>query len=350
MKRITFVLNSLEVGGTEKQLLKLVELISKRFYLNLYVFSLGDLKPHFENLNIKINFCKFKYLQIFHFLIFLIFNKTDIYHFFLPKSYILGGIFTYFSKKKKIMSRRSLNNYHRKFLYLSLILERFLHRKMDFLIANCDTIVNQLISDEGADKSKVHLVRNFIIKSKTKFKRKQKKIVNFIYVANFIGYKRHLKLINYCKSLETKRVWNLYLFGKDKFGLLKKIKSQIYLNNLTSKIKVVSNVSDMKDFYKAMDFAVCTSSEEGSSNFLLESINSGLPILAFDVGGNKDFCNDKNGYLIQENDDLLFKKKLEEMIDSDKLNKMGKESKRICIDIFNNKKSLSKLIKIYNNN
>ena len=102
IKKITYIINNLKVGGTEKQLLYLIGCIKKDFKINIFSFSSGELLPKFKSLGVTVTFGQNNFFSIFKLIYFLIFNKTDIYHFFLPKSHILGGLLTIFSKKKRL--------------------------------------------------------------------------------------------------------------------------------------------------------------------------------------------------------------------------------------------------------
>ena len=105
--------------------------------------------------------------------------------------------------------------------------------------------------------------------------------------------------------------------------------------------------SNIESFYKKIDFSVSTSEEEGSSNFLLESISNALPIIAFDVGGNKDFFNG-NGNLVKKNDFQEFQYCLEKMIDSKSSLVLKKNSFNHSLKKFNNEESLKKYLNSYN--
>ena len=107
------------------------------------------------------------------------------------------------------------------------------------------------------------------------------------------------------------------------------------------------NTKNIDFFYKRLDFSVCASSEEGSSNFLLESISCGLPIIAFDVGGNRDFFSN-NGFLIPQNNEEKFKKSLEFLINSKSLKIYKENSIKLSKKKFDNKMSLKKYLKVYN--
>ena len=75
----------------------------------------------------------------------------------------------------------------------------------------------------------------------------------------------------------------------------------------------------------------------------------GLPVIATKVGGNvEQIFNNKNGFLIEINDDFQLSLKLEELIKNKILRQnFGKESKRIVKEKFDIAKSLRKYKKIY---
>ena len=60
--------------------------------------------------------------------------KPNIIHFFLPTSYIIAGFPSIlFKNTKLLMSRRSLNFYQKKYLFVSF-LEKILHSKMETIL------------------------------------------------------------------------------------------------------------------------------------------------------------------------------------------------------------------------
>ena len=92
----------MEIGGTEKQFLSLIKFIEKKYNISIFSFETGQLEKQFLEYNINLKICKYPGFRIFSLILFLLTNKADIYHFFLPKSYIIGAILTFFSKKKKL--------------------------------------------------------------------------------------------------------------------------------------------------------------------------------------------------------------------------------------------------------
>ncbi len=138
------------------------------------------------------------------------------------------------------------------------------------------------------------------------------------------------------------------MIGNSKNSLGKEVKERIKDLKLGKKIKILQGKSNIDSFYKKIDFAISVSEEEGSSNFLLESISNGLPILAFNVGGNKEFFNN-NGKLIKKNDFKKFQDCLEKMIDCKNSLTLKKKSYRHSLKKFKNQDSLNKYIYSYKN-
>jgi glycosyltransferase involved in cell wall biosynthesis len=73
-----------------------------------------------------------------------------------------------------------------------------------------------------------------------------------------------------------------------------------YLGSLSDDVSLVS-------LYSAVDVMIVPSLQENLSNAIVESISCGTPVVAFDIGGNKDIISHKfNGYLAKpfDTDDL----------------------------------------------
>ncbi len=343
---ITYLINSFDSGGTENQLLNLVKLLKKQFIIKIFSFSDGILSREFRKEGIEITIGNNGY-SILKLISFLIKNDTHIYHFFLPKSYIIGGILTLLSKKKKIMSRRSLNNYHKKYFYISLLIEKFLHKKMDYILANDNSIKNQILKTELKNEKKVLLIKNFLIEKNSSFSsKKSQKFISFGLIANFIPYKGHIDLINACKQINSKKDWRLFFYGSDRNNYKSLVKKIVKENGLQKKVVFGGFKKNKSSIYNNLDFIVNVSSEEGSSNVLLESLFYKKPILAIDVGGNKEFVNGKNGFLVKKNDSLDLRKKIIKMIESKNLKKMSIESQKIYKN-FDSKIALKAYQKVY---
>lgn len=71
--------------------------------------------------------------------------------------------------------------------------------------------------------------------------------------------------------------------------------------NFGFKINYLGNLNDdisLKLLYNASDVVIVPSIQENLSNIIMESLSCGTPVVAFDIGGNKDMIEHcKNGYL-----------------------------------------------------
>lgn len=62
----------------------------------------------------------------------------------------------------------------------------------------------------------------------------------------------------------------------------------------------ILNENDLVDIYRQVDLVILPSIQENFSNMILESLACGVPVVAFDIGGNGDLIKHKfNGFLVQ---------------------------------------------------
>ena len=231
---VSFFIGSLSIGGTEKQLLNLVNSLDKnKFRIDLFIL-MNEKGELFNELNSSINVYlpKFKFKsKIKHFLNFIVNlyrvkkSKPDIIHCFLPFAYIVGGLIGLLVNHQNIiMSRRSLNNYQNKFKFIPIKkIESFLHKKIKIILVNSKAVKKNII-DEGASANKTKIIYNGFIKpeervkeSKSNFKKKLEISNNdfvFLILANLIPYKNHRLIIESVYYLsQIKRNFKVIFLG-----------------------------------------------------------------------------------------------------------------------------------------
>lgn len=285
-------------------------------------------------------------------------NKSSIIHFFLPTSYLIGGYASFLAgHKKMIMSRRSLNLYQKRQNFVLNFLEKQLFSKTKIILGNSTQIIHQLSEEEGISKEKLKLIyngiqyKNYTNKPDSNLKKQLsigKKTITLVKVANLIGYKGHIDLIN--SLLDIKYLdWKLLLIGSnvdDTFDILKKI---IQINKISEKILFIGPVENVQDYLSISDIGILTSHEEGFSNSILEYMSASLPVIATNVGGNSEVVmHNKNGYLVNKKNINSITNSLKKLIlNKDRRRNFGKYSRYIIEKNFSLEKTISKYRYIY---
>ena len=275
--------------------------------------------------------------------------SPKIIHYYLPHAYLIGGFLSIFKDKTTFfMSRRSMNNYQKKIFVIKLI-EICLHKKMDLIIGNSSKVIGQLVKEEFVKKEKCLLIYNGVEKQKF-IKRRKKRVVNIIMLANFISYKNHRMAVEAFSLLDKTLNWRLSLIGNHTDKQL--VHSLI---NLTIKLKLkkqiffVEQIENINSYLKKADIGILSSNEEGFSNSLLEYMSFSLPVVATDVGGNSDLISENSdGFLVKQNDAMNFSQKLHRLIlDYDLRIKFGKNGNKKINDKFDIIKCANTYKKLY---
>ncbi len=236
-------------------------------------------------------------------------DPPDIVHFFLAEAYLVGtaaavaaGITT------RIMSRRSLAVYQQAHPVLALV-ERWLHRRTGALLGNSTAVVEELVAECGEPR-KVGLIHSGVdlrppaTESTRAAVRAELGIPDGVFViavvANFLAYKGHGDLLDALGMVNDRmpRPWRLVLIGRDG-GIGARLRNQASRLGLGEKVSWLGERLDSARLIEAADLSVLSSHEEGFSNSLIEAMMAGLPVIATDVGGNRDaVVHDETGLLV----------------------------------------------------
>jgi glycosyltransferase involved in cell wall biosynthesis len=230
--------------------------------------------------------------------------RPDVVHFFLPESYLVGApIALLTSNAKRVMSRRSLNDYQAKHPLLAK-LERALHKRMDAVLGNSAAVTAQLI-EEGAARDRVHLIRNGIdlarFANPKPVPRRADKVV-IACVANLIPYKGHTDLIDALARIPRTPDWELWCMGRDD-GIGAALQARAQAAGIGDRIKLLGARNDVPDLLAAADIAVLASHEEGFPNAVLEAMASRLAVIGTRAGGIPEAIDDgKTGLIVEPRD------------------------------------------------
>jgi glycosyltransferase involved in cell wall biosynthesis len=317
---ILLVIGSLGIGGTEQQLVMLAsQLQSRRYRVAVYSLAGGPLlqslkangvttivgraqfgKGHGSSILILFNLA----VAAAHLLGVLIRRRPAIVHFFLPEAYLIGAPLAAIVRTPvRIMSRRSLNVYQRGYPRFFVRIEHWLHRTMMAILGNSKSVVQQLHECEGVDARRLGLIYNGLDLARfaTGFDRAAirasaraalgllPEALVMVMVANLIGYKGHLDLLEALAAASPRlpAAWRLLLVGRDE-GIGTQLRARALALAMENNVVFLDSRSDVPEILIASDIGVLCSHQEGFSNAVLEGMAAALPMIVTTVGGNPE--------------------------------------------------------------
>ena len=224
-------------------------------------------------------------------------QRFTIVHCFLPGAYLVGAPLAALVRTRLlVMSRRSLNNYQANHPFGG-VMERRLHPLMSAVLANSRSVAKQL-EGEDVDARRIGLIYNGVgemgpvLAGRAQVRSMlgvDEHALVLIVVANLIGYKGHLDLIEALGRIAGRMPagWRLLAVGRDD-GLGAAIRSRAQLLGLDAQVSLLGVRSDIPDLLNACDVAILASHQEGFSNAVIEGMQAGLPMIVTDVGGNAE--------------------------------------------------------------
>jgi glycosyltransferase EpsD len=141
------------------------------------------------------------------------------------------------------------------------------------------------------------------------------------YVARLDNGKNHLFLIDLWKDIKTQIPNVIVCFAGD--GVLKKeLTKQVKDKDLEDNIKFLGSISNVSELLAISDLAVFPSSFEGFGLVMLEKFAMSLPVVASNIDAFKETGEDgENCFLVSLEDRNLYKKRIIELCESERLRK-----------------------------
>lgn len=178
--------------------------------------------------------------------------------------------------------------------------------------------------------------------------KKTKKNMNIIHVGSFIKRKNQSCLIKAFSKIATKNLKSrLVLIGE---GPEKKSCEDLCLKlKIKERVDFLGNIKNVKYHLKKSALFVMPSFSEGMSISLLEALASGLPIITtnFSSFHRKVTINGKNGYLVKVNDENDMAKKINLILNNDKLRANMSITSKIISKDYSIKKVSKKWDKVF---
>ncbi|MCI6256659.1 MAG: glycosyltransferase family 4 protein [Clostridiales bacterium] len=181
---------------------------------------------------------------------------------------------------------------------------RWMDKRQDQMIAVCNRGKEQLIRN-GWSGERIQVIFNSVDpavwagdRSESTLRRElglsDDRFV-MLCASRFAEDKGHKYLIDSVKRLTTITdvPFTLVLAGDG--PLLEPAKAQVKELGLEDCVKFIGFRKDIKNLYKGSDLYVNSSEHEALSYLIIEAMAAGLPVIATDMGGNRDIVNDEAG-------------------------------------------------------
>lgn len=254
---------------------------------NVYMFRVGNLS--FLNP-----------IKLFVFFLFFKLKNVDAVLLNLPSDLKVAGIAARLAGVKNIIYRRGMPHPLR-----NTVLNRFLFTKvLTHVIVNSKEIGRSL--KEGNEswfpENKLVLIYNGVdtTKSVDKSRKLYERQGSEFVIGNagrLTEQKGQKYLIDMAKILKSDGL-NFKILIAGEGELKDALQRLINENGLQDQVKLLGHVTDMPAFFNSLDVFVFTSLYEGSANTLIETLQFGVPTVAWDVSSNPEIViNEKTGYL-----------------------------------------------------
>lgn len=305
-KTICFFNTNRAWGGGEKWHLTTARELERRGYQSLIVANSGSQLYHKARLErllvyaFSVNNLSFlNPVKILTMAAFFRAKKVEAIILNLPQDLKLAGIAARVAGIKKIIYRRGMPHPLR-----DTKLNRFLFQKiLTHVVVNSEEIGRSLQEKNSSwfPKEKLRLIYNGVTPGAIPHKNYlfEKNSEEFVIgnAGRLTDQKGQVYLIELAQKLKARRMkFKLLIAGEGELrtyltGLIQKA-------NLTEEVKLLGHVDDMSAFFNSLDVFVFTSKYEGSANTLIETIQHGIPSVAFDISSNPEIIqHGETGFL-----------------------------------------------------
>ncbi len=296
--RVCFLIDNLEVAGTESQLLALIHGLDRTKVQPFLCLLDGrsDLSRSLEPANCPVlrlgvrSLCRPSTLaKAWRFARFLRRNKIDVVHCFFPDSTRFAVPVARLAGVRRIVaSRRNLGHWMTPW---DRRLARFYRRWIDVTVANCEACRRAVIEQEGVAPESVVVIRNGI--DLDRFARIP------AYTPSVNGRPRRVGMVANLRPVKAPDVFvraaaivsqshSNVVFQIAGSGDTESVRRLARECGIENRLELLGQVQDIPSFLAGLEIAVLTSHSEGLSNSLLEYMAAGRPIVATAVGGNME--------------------------------------------------------------
>ncbi|MBW2312150.1 MAG: glycosyltransferase [Deltaproteobacteria bacterium] len=355
---ILFAIGSLDIGGAEAQMAALISrLHDRRFFCHLFVLQKeGYLKQYIRDLGVptydgglergdllkapwKLIPAQLRLIRI------LLLVRPVVVHSFLPLVTCMGALGGRLTRVPLVItSRRALGTHQERYNILRL-LDLAANRLSHLVTVNSRAVWEDTVQRDHIDPAKLALIYNGVdvstFDSARSSRRKTREILGIgstekviIVIGNLIPYKGHGDLLKAASEALTSVPQALFLFAGEDRGIGGRLEKMAAELGVSSRVRFLGLRHDIPQLLAASDISVVASHEEGFSNVILESMASGLPVVATRVGGNPEAVVDGvTGWLVPPRNPTAMAEKIIDLLnDIKKAEFWGRKGRERVLD------------------
>jgi glycosyltransferase involved in cell wall biosynthesis len=347
---IGILMNSLDMGGAEKQSLLQAKLMGSEFDVYYFVQKKKpQLKQHLDFIEKE----KIFYIQLsgnvfsraIQLVTYIKRYKIRILFAYLTLDNFLAGIVSLFQNVKCIGGVRSSSLPAVKF-YLTRFLQKYL---LDYIIFN-NYYGREVFVKNGFSPEKSIVIQNCINNIQSELTRPEKKTVKILSVGRFTaqkGYLTALRSILLLKEMIPYKRIEYILVGDGE--LYQQLQNWVKSLNVPD-VTIVRNPPNLDDYYREADIYFLSSDSEGMPNSIMEALNFSLPVVSTDAGDSNYLVKDGiTGFIVPIKDYKALAEKLHKLVSDPSLrNTLGMNGHRLLINEFSEKMLQERFINFTN--
>jgi len=362
--KILFLITDCKVGGTQRALFTIAQNLDQTIFIPEIAFLFckkNFMLSSLESSNINyINFemnSKFQIVALLRLFTFIKRTNPTILHAFLFHANISARIFGKIASVPIIISSRRSINLGGK---TRVLINRLTNSFDDAIIAVSENVKKKELKETHINSRKIIVLNNCVDAEKFRPPTIHERIdaKNFFHIStnSFIigsvgrlhpdkNFTILLQVINKIQYINPNL--NVIIAGTgEQLNELEKQSAKLGLSNIVKLIGVQKEISKLLWVY---DIFVLTSLVEGSPNALLETMSSGLPVIATDVGGVPEIIkNNQNGILIPKQDENALVEKIIQLMNNPELRtRLGKNAREFVLENHSIDNTVKNLENIY---
>ncbi|MEA2319717.1 MAG: hypothetical protein QOD44_3906, partial [Solirubrobacteraceae bacterium] len=349
LPRVLFTIGGLERGGSELQLVALLERLNgTRLEATLVTVSRtadAGLMDRLDRAGVEVDFLspggisRARRLAVSAAGLAAVFlrRRPDAAYAWLEEAALLTAPMAKLARTPLLVARR---NVHGAYAGRRPAVVRAIHRAER--TADVVTVNSRAVGDEslarGVGPSRIRLVNN----GHTVLPNLPPPPTDDValgYVARFRPEKGHGRLIEALSHVRTEVPWHIDLAGDG--PLQAPIEDEVRRRALETRVRFVGELSDPRAFWVDHHVAVLLSDHEGSPNALIEAAMAGRPMVATAVGGVPDVVAPETGALVRTDDPKATAAALVRFIeDADLRRRAGEAAHRHAVEQFSMDRSV----------